>query len=443
MRNHRRHRSASHGATDLLEPEVDETGDDQSARFINALDRSQAIIEFEPDGTIIRANHNFLAAMGYLAHEVEGAHHRIFMDPVEAKSDQYARFWERLGAGEHHTAEFRRVKKDGSDIWIQATYYPVTDESGRVERVVKVASDVTEQREARRAIINRSQAVVDFLPDGTLLEANDLFCQTVGYRLGEIVGQHHRIFMPDGDADTAEYRSMWSQLASGESYSGVFRRVDSTGRMIWLRGAYTPVFGPGGDVIRVTKAAVDVTDELHTQEESERVGRSIAESVTEMSQAISEIAQTVSRTASLAQTAETDASGASDRVAQLDDASNAIGRVIDLIQGLSEQTNLLALNATIEAARAGEAGRGFAVVANELKVLATQTREAAGDIRSSIERIQSEIGDVVTTIQSITDSVTEVSNEASSVAAAVEEQSVVMARMNDSANELLAVSSSN
>ena len=189
MRNHRRHRSASHGATDLLEPEVDETGDDQSARFINALDRSQAIIEFEPDGTIIRANHNFLAAMGYLAHEVEGAHHRIFMDPVEAKSDQYARFWERLGAGEHHTAEFRRVKKDGSDIWIQATYYPVTDESGRVERVVKVASDVTEQREARRAIINRSQAVVDFLPDGTLLEANDLFCQTVGYRLGEIVGQ--------------------------------------------------------------------------------------------------------------------------------------------------------------------------------------------------------------------------------------------------------------
>ncbi|MEM9563933.1 MAG: PAS domain-containing methyl-accepting chemotaxis protein [Actinomycetota bacterium] len=422
---------------DDLEPTEPEPSDND--RIMDSLHRSQAVIEFEPDGTIIAANPNFCGAMGYSLDEITGQHHRIFVDPTEAASESYTDFWDALRRGEFQVAEYRRFGKGGKEIWIQATYNPVFDEDGEVIKVIKFASDVTAQRMAQREIQNRTQAVIEFLPDGTIIEANNLFLQTVGYSLEEIRGKHHRIFMPPGEADTSEYAAFWPELARGEFKQGEFRRVDRHGRELWLQGAYNPVFGPSGDVVRIVKGVADITEQVNSKHNAGRVGNSIATSVSEMTEAINEISQTVSRTAALAHTAEDGASTASAKVGELDAASLAIGRVIDLIQGLSEQTNLLALNATIEAARAGEAGQGFAVVANEVKLLATQTSEAAGDIRNSIEAIQGEITAVVQMIQAITDSVTEVSAEASTVAAAIEEQSVVMGRMNESAEELLTI----
>ncbi len=429
---------------DVVEPVDDEqlvAADEPSANdlLIDSLGRSQAVIEFEPDGTIITANQNFLGALGYRLDEIVGQHHRIFVDPIEAQSDHYRIFWDELGAGAFQSAEYRRITKQGNEIWIQATYNPVIDDDGNVLRVVKFASDVTAQKLSQKEIQDRSQAVIEFMPDGTILAANSLFLQTVGYSLEELVGQHHRMFMPPGQADTAEYQDFWPSLARGEFLQGEFHRVDRAGNELWLQGAYNPMLDQNGEVVRVVKGVSDITEQVQAKREADRVGQSIAQSVSEMADAIDEISRTVVRTADLAQNAEGGASRASTKVSELDDASNAIGKVIDLIQGLSEQTNLLALNATIEAARAGEAGQGFAVVANEVKLLATQTSEAAGDIRNSIETIQGEISSVVHMIAEITESVTEVSNEASGVAAAIEEQSVVMGQMNNSAEELLAI----
>ncbi len=436
-------RSAAMGADEaaLADEELDQQEPEVSDndRIMRSLNLSQAVIEFEPDGTILWANDNFLTTLGYRLDEVVGQHHRLFVDPTEADSDNYRNFWASLADGKFESAEYKRLAKGGREVWIQATYNPVFDEQGAVLKVIKFASDVTSQKASQREIQDRSQAVIEFLPDGTILTANDLFLQTVGYSLDELEGQHHRMFMPPGEADTREYAEFWPSLAAGDFKQGQFHRVDRHGQELWLQGAYNPVIGQSGEVVRIIKGVSNITQQIRAKREADRVGQSIAQSIGEMTEAIDEIAQTVSRTATLAQTAEGGASTASTKVSELDAASTAIGRVIDLIQGLSEQTNLLALNATIEAARAGEAGQGFAVVANEVKLLATQTSEAAGDIRNSIEAIQSEISAVVGMIEAITDSVTEVSAEASTVAAAIEEQSVVMGRMNESAEELLAI----
>ncbi len=410
-----------------------------AGRLVDAMNRTQAVIEFDPDGTILWANGPFLATMGYRLDEIVGRHHELFVDPAEVGSDAYRQFWDSLRAGDFQNAEYRRLGKGGREVWIQATYNPVLDDDGTVAAVVKVATDVTRQRQSQREIQDRSQAVIEFLPDGTILEANEMFLRTVGYSLAEVQGQHHRLFMPPGQADTTEYAEFWPSLARGEFKQGDFHRIGRQGQELWLRGAYNPVFGSSGEVVRIVKGVSDITEQVRSKADADRVGRSIAQAVGEITAAIDETSRTIGRTAALARQVEDGAADASGKIGELDAGSQAIGRVIDLIQGLSEQTNLLALNATIEAARAGEAGQGFAVVANEVKLLATQTGAAAGDIRNSIEAIQSEISDAVRMIEAISASVTEVSAETSTVAAAIDEQSQVMSRMNESAEQLLAV----
>ncbi len=423
--------------------ETDEHGVDDNDRILDSLNRSQAVIEFTPDGVILHANRNFTGALGYELHEIVGQHHRIFVDPAEAASPDYEAFWEALRNGQFQSGEFPRYTKYGQEIWIQATYNPIYDDHGAVTKVVKFATDITQQKQAQREIQNRTQAIIEFRPDGTIITANDLFLQTVGYSMDQIAGQHHRMFMPPGEADTDAYRNFWPMLAQGEFIQGDFKRVDAYGQDLWLQGAYSPLFDANGHVYRVVKSVTNATAEIKAKQEAEEVGRQIAQSVTEMSGAIDEIAQTVNRTASLAQAAETSADDATTKVGELDTNSASIGQVIEVIQGLSAQTNLLALNATIEAARAGEAGKGFAVVASEVKELANQTSNAAGDINSSIEAIQAEISTAVDMIQAIAGSVTEVSGMTTTVAAAIEEQSSLMAGMKESADQLLALSMSN
>ena len=444
MLTRRRSRAEAEEAQALLEAagleelaEESEVSDHE--RILASLHRSQAVIEFEPDGTILTANDNFLITLGYKLDEIVGRHHRMFVDPLEAVTPQYEQFWEQLGAGEFQSAEYRRRAKDGSDVWIQATYNPVLDDDGQVAKVVKFASDITAQREAQLEIQNRTQAQIEFQPDGTILGANDLFLGTVGYSLDEIRGKHHRVFMPPGHADTPEYREFWPRLARGEYLQGEFERVDAKGNELWLRGAYNPVLGRDGSVEKVVKGVSNITDEVRGRREADNVGRTIAHTVTEMSSATGEISQTVSRTAALAQTAEAGATEAQAKVTALEAASETIGAVIELIQGLSEQTNLLALNAAIEAARAGQAGRGFAVVADEVKNLANQTGEAAEDIRANIEAIQGQITGAVASIEEISESISEVSGMTTTVASAVEEQSVLMSQMNEAADNLLAI----
>jgi len=406
-----------------------------------ALNQSQAVIEFEPDSTIIHANQNFLTAMGYALEEIVGKKHRMFVSEAIASSTNYAQFWTELKNGHFQCAEFQRFAKGGREVWIQATYNPVFDNAGKVIRIIKLATDVTKQKHAQAEIQNRSQAVIEFEPDGTILTANDLFLKTVGYSLHEIQGSHHRMFMPAEEANSAEYQQFWPALARGEYKQGEFRRINKRGEDLWLLGAYNPIFDGKGQVARVVKGVSNITAQIRARERAGHVGHSIANSVTEMSHAIGEISGRIVRTAELAKTAESGADSAGKIVIELNTNSTNIGKVVNLIQDLAEQTNLLALNATIEAARAGENGRGFAVVASEVKELANQTAKATSDIRMTIESLQSNIAAVVGSIHEISQGVTEVSSNTTSVASSVEEQSVLMAGLSKTADELLALTS--
>lgn len=413
---------------------------DSADRLINSLHRSQAIIEFTPTGEIVTANDNFLNAVGYGLDEVQGRHHRMFMPEIEAASPAYEEFWRLLRAGTFQTGEYRHISKSGKDVWIQATYNPIMSTNGSVGSVVKLATDITDQRQAQREVQGRTQAVIEFRPDGTILDANETFLSATGYAIDDIVGHHHRMFMPPGEAETVDYQQFWPSLAAGEFKKGEFRQVRRDGAELWLQGAYSPVFDAAGKVTRVTKSVSDITQQINARRDAAEVGHSVAESVKEMLQAINEIAEITTQTSSLAGQTESSASEATGRVEELQARSVDIGKVLKVIQDLAAQTNLLALNATIESARAGEAGKGFAVVANEVKELASQTTAAASKIQSSVEGIQSEVAGVVETIGDIAESASEVHSMTTTVASAVEEQSSVMSTMNHSAQRLLTTS---
>jgi len=404
--------------------------------LIDALDRSLAVIEFAPDGTILTANANFLAVTGYSLREIQGRHHRIFVEARAAESERYEKFWENLRRGVFQGGEFPRVKRDGSEIWIQATYNPVLDDDGKVVRVVKYASDITRQKKMQSEIQNRTQAVIEFDPDGTIITANSLFLAATGYSLAEIRGQHHRMFMDREEANSADYATFWKRLAAGEFKQGVFRRRTKSGRDLWLQGAYSPVFGHDGVVIRVIKSVNDITKDVEAAQRTEELNGSIARSVREMATAIAEISTRISSTAGLAQQMESSTKNAGVVVSDLQQSSEDIGNIVDIIDDFADQTNLLALNATIEAARAGDAGRGFAVVANEVKGLATQTASATSRIRGEVDAIRKKVSQVVVAIEQVSLIIGQVSLNTTGIAASVEEQSVVMRQLKDAADSL-------
>jgi len=234
---------------------------------LSAIDKSQAVIEFNPDGTIITANANFLSAVGYRLDEIQGQHHRMFVGSEYGNSREYAAFWDSLNRGEFQQGEFERFNKQGESIWIQATYNPIVDETGRPYKVVKFASDITAQKmlsmdsAGKIAAISRAQAVIEFTPDGSILTANDNFLATVGYSLDEIQGQHHRLFVKPEYANSNEYRDFWKSLAAGEFKGGEFERVGKDGGSIWIQATYNPIFNEDGSVRKVVKFATNITDQ--------------------------------------------------------------------------------------------------------------------------------------------------------------------------------------
>ena len=232
---------------------------------ISSLGRSQALIEFEPDGTIITANENFLAVMGYALPEVVGRHHSMFLEPGYAASAEYKEFWDRLTSGKFQSEMFKRIGKGGSEIWIEASYNPLIGKDGKVYRLVKVASDVTDRQnesaDARGQIeaISRSQAVIEFGLDGSILNANDNFCRALGYQIDEIRGQHHRMFVRPEDAASPDYEQFWRSLGRGEFQTAEYLRIGKGGREVWIQASYNPIYDGNGRPYKVVKYATDIT----------------------------------------------------------------------------------------------------------------------------------------------------------------------------------------
>lgn len=245
-------------------------------RAINeALNRVQGVIEFELDGTIIYANDNFLGVIGYKLKEIQGKHHSMLCDPAYVKTAEYKQFWAKLARGEFEHGEFRRLGKNGQDVWINASYNPVMDADGKPYKVIKFATDITASKqqnaeyEGKIKAVAKAQAVIEFELDGTIIDANENFLATMGYSLAEIKGKHHRIFCEEEYAASPEYKQFWEKLGSGKYNSGEYKRVAKGGREVWLNASYNPIFDISGKPFKVVKFASDVTEEKQRNAEYE------------------------------------------------------------------------------------------------------------------------------------------------------------------------------
>jgi methyl-accepting chemotaxis protein len=231
-----------------------------------AIDRSMAIIEFTPDGTILAANENFCKTLGYAAEEIIGKHHSIFVEADYSRSSEYQAFWRKLGGGAYDSAQYRRIRRDGAPIYIQATYNPIMGPNGRVVGVLKIAADITEaklrsiENEAKMDALSRVQATIEFKPSGEIIDANDNFFATMGYQRDEIVGKHHRMFVESNYANSQEYQDFWRKLNSGQPIVDSFRRVGKGGKLVVLQASYCPVLDLDGKVSKVVKFANNITE---------------------------------------------------------------------------------------------------------------------------------------------------------------------------------------
>lgn len=365
---------------------------------VRAIGRAQGVVEFALDGTVLDANENFLALTGYTLDEVVGRHHRMFCTPELAASADYAAFWEKLGRGDYDGGEYHRRTKDGRDIWIQATYNPIFDLDGKPVKVVKFASDVTEQKiravefRARVDAVSRAQAVIEFDLDGNVLSANENFLRLMGYSLREVTGQNHSMFCSPDYIRSLEYRDFWLRLNRGEFHSGRFHRVGKYDRDVYIQATYNPLFDLAGNPIRIVKYATDITDQVMLEREIGDRACEMTGLIDRLSTSIhaintaTEQAETLSlQTRANAETGRHALNGAIESIELIQKSAAGIAEIVSIIGEIAGQTNLLAFNAEIEAARAGEHGVGFSVVAGEVRKLAERSSTAARDIGRLIE----------------------------------------------------------
>ncbi|WP_420934704.1 methyl-accepting chemotaxis protein [Alteromonas sp. A081] len=544
--------------------------------MLNALDKAQAVIEFTPDGIIQNANDNFLNTLGYSLNEIVGNHHKMFCDSEYVRSEEYTEFWRSLNTGKLHSGEFCRFNKMGREVWIQASYNPVFDDDGNVIRVVKFATDITASKlkssnyEGQIKAINKAQAVIEFDLDGYILTANENFLNTLGYKLEEVQGKHHSMFVKDDYKRSAEYAQFWEQLRQGSMFDDEFERVGKEGKPVWIQASYNPIIDQNGRPYKVVKFAIDITgrkqaigDIRHAMNELAKgnldckiehefddefqdlgnsinrfigdmrriigtindvmsrlsngdltaviddefegefqvLGDAINQFVNEMSRTIGSIYEAVetittasseiatgnsdlsSRTEQQASSLEETASSMEEltgtvklnaenaeqanalasqsceiatkggdlirqvveTMSSINASAQEISDIIGVIDGIAFQTNILALNAAVEAARAGEQGRGFAVVASEVRSLAQRSAEAAKEIKELISgsvikieggnKLVNQSGDtmeeVVTSIKRVNDIMSEIAAASSEQASGIEEVSKAVVQMDE------------
>ncbi|MBI1347734.1 PAS domain S-box protein [bacterium] len=439
---------------------------------LGAVDRTNAVIEFQLDGTIVNANENFLSALGYTLREIQGKHHSMFVDDAYRATSDYREFWAKLNRGEHHTGEFKRIAKGGREIWIRAIYSPIRDAQGKLVKVVKFATDVTAELKAREEA-TRIQNMMDNLPINVVFAGRDSKISYVNpsalrtlkkiehllpVPAEQLKGQSYDILHKSPEMQRrllADPRNLphkarikigpetldllvsaitdakgeyigpmvtWSIISDQVKMADDFER-DVKGVVQIVTSAATEMQASSKNLAAASEETARQSQVVAAaSEEATRNVETVSSSAEQLSKSITEIARHVQDASKMTSMAVTEADKTNVTIKQLGDSSNEIGQVVKVITSIAQQTNLLALNATIEAARAGEAGKGFAVVANEVKELARQTAKATEEISQKISAIQSSTGVAITAIGTISESIRKINEISTTIASAVEEQ---------------------
>jgi methyl-accepting chemotaxis protein len=366
--------------------------------LINAIEANVATASFTPEGYLISANPLFLSLMGYDSHDIAGQHHRVFCTPNYTGTAAYNQFWAALRNRENQKGTFLRQKKNGEQVWLQATYFPVIDEHGQLTHIYKIASDVTANHQHLENLtcvnqaLDKSMATIEFTPEGEVITANKNFLALMGYRLNDIRGKHHRVFCePDFYVENADF---WLRLAHGKFNSGQFQRRTAQGRQVWLEASYNPIMDSTGRVIKVIKFASDITARIERNQAVTNAARMACTTAENTADITTTGASLLEQSVQVSNTIVDQVGQANDFLTKLNQQSKSIGAIVSTIRSIADQTNLLALNAAIEAARAGEQGRGFAVVADEVRQLAGRTSQSTLEI----EQVVSANEDLTTTV---------------------------------------------